>query len=93
MVDCSHAHYETDPALQPVVARNVCEQTVDGYQSIMGLMLESQIEAGKQAIPHDLSSLRSGISVTDGCIDCATTESPILKLSRATAATLKARAA
>ena len=93
MVDCSHANSEKDPALQPAVARNVSRQIVDGNQSIIGLMLESHLEAGKQAIPHDLSTLRYGVSVTDGCIDWATTESLILELSKATAAALKARAA
>jgi len=93
MVDCSHANSEKDPTLQPAVARNVSQQIVDGNQSIIGLMLESHLEAGKQAIPHDLSTLRYGVSVTDGCIDWATTESLILELSKATAAALKARAA
>ena len=72
---------------------NVGEQIVDGNRSIIGLMLESHLEAGNQAIPEDLSALRYGVSVTDGCIDWATTESLILELSEATAAALKTRAA
>ena len=93
MVDCSHANSEKDPALQPAVARNVSEQIVDGNQSIIGLMLESHLEAGNQAIPENLSALRYGVSVTDGCIDWATTESLILELSETTAAALKGRSA
>ena len=93
MVDCSHANSEKDPALQPAVTRNVSEQVVDANQSIIGLMLESRLEAGNQPIPADLSALRYGVSVTDGCIDWATTEALILELSEATAAALKARAA
>ena len=92
MVDCSHANSEKDPALQPAVARDVSKQIVDGNRSIIGLMLESHLEAGNQAIPPDLSVLRYGVSVTDRCIDWATTESLILELSEATAAALKARA-
>lgn len=92
VVDCSHANSEKDPALQPAVARDVSEQVAHGNQSIIGLMLESHLEAGNQAIPKDLSALRYGVSVTDGCIDWATTESLILELSEATAAALKARA-
>ena len=84
---------EKDPALQPAVARNVSEQIVDGNQSIIELMLESHLEAGNQAIPDDLSALRYSVSVTDDCIDWATTESLILELSEATAAALKVRAA
>ena len=84
---------EKDPALQPAVARNVSEQIVGGNQSVIGLMLESHLEAGNQAIPDDLSALRYSVSVTDDCIDWATTESLILELSEATAAALKVRAA
>ena len=93
MVDCSHANSKKDPALLPAVARNVSEQIVDGNQSFIGLMLESHLEAGNQAMPDDLSALRYGVSVTDGCLDWATTESFILELSEAAAAALKARAA
>ena len=92
MVDCSHANSEKDPGLQPTVARNVSEQIVNGNQSIIGLMLESHLYAGSQAIPEDLSTLRYGVSVTDGCIDWKTTESLILELSEITASALKARA-
>ena len=91
MVDCSHANSEKNPALQPAVAQNVGEQIVQGNQSIIGIMLESNLEAGNQAIPRDLSALRYGVSVTDGCIDWATTESLILGLSRDLDRGLKAR--
>ena len=91
MVDCSHANSEKNPALQPAVAQNVGEQIVQGNQSIIGIMLESNLEAGNQAIPRDLSALRYGVSVTDGCINWATTESLILGLSRDLARGLKAR--
>ena len=93
MVDCSHANSEKNSELRPAVARNVSEQIIDGNQSIIGLMLESHLEAGNQAIPDDLSELRYGVSVTHECIDWVTTESLILGLSEATAAALKARAA
>ena len=89
----SYANSEKAPVPQPAVARNVSEQIVDSNQSIIGLMLESHLEAGKQSNPHDLSTLRYGVSVTDGCIDWATTESLILELSKATADALRARAA
>jgi branched-chain amino acid transport system ATP-binding protein len=41
-------------------------------------MLESNIHFGKQSIPADLSQLQYGVSVTDGCIDWATTEKILL---------------
>ena len=58
---------------------------------LSGLMLESHLEAGNQAIPGDLQALRYSMPVTDGFIDWATTESLILELSQATAAALKTR--
>jgi 3-deoxy-7-phosphoheptulonate synthase len=74
MVDCSHANSNKDPALQPLVLNDVANQIVEGNQSIVGVMLESNIHAGSQSIPADLSQLKYGVSVTDACIDWATTE-------------------
>ncbi len=53
---------------------DVGAQIRDGNRSIIGVRIESHIEAGNQAIPKDLSQLRYGCSVTDGCVDWATTE-------------------
>ena len=41
---------------------------------LVGVMIESNIAAGNQKIPLDLSQLKYGCSVTDGCIDWADTE-------------------
>jgi 3-deoxy-7-phosphoheptulonate synthase len=68
VIDCSHANSWKDPALQPVVARDAVNQLRDGNASIVGLMLESFLEAGSQPISADLSKLRYGCSVTDGCL-------------------------
>ncbi len=69
MVDCSHANSNKQPELQPLVVENVANQILEGNQSIVGLMIESNINAGNQPIPADLSELAYGVSVTDGCID------------------------
>ncbi len=74
MVDCSHANSNKDPALQPLVMENVANQIVEGNQSIIGLMVESHLNWGAQAIPKNLDELQYGVSVTDACIDWATTE-------------------
>jgi len=74
MVDTSHANSSKDPALQPLVMENVTSQIVDGNNSIIGLMIESNLEFGNQPIPDDLNELRYGVSVTDGCIDWDTTD-------------------
>ena len=81
MVDCSHANSEKDPSRQPSVAHDVAQQIAQGNQSIMGLMLESHLEAGNQPIPQDLADLRYGVSVTDGCIDWQTTEALLTELA------------
>ncbi|GGE49103.1 phospho-2-dehydro-3-deoxyheptonate aldolase [Halopseudomonas oceani] len=73
MVDCSHANSNKDPGLQPLVMDNVANQILEGNDSIIGLMVESNIGWGNQSIPKDLSQLQYGISVTDACIDWATT--------------------
>jgi 3-deoxy-7-phosphoheptulonate synthase len=74
VVDCSHANSNKDPSLQPLVMHDVTHQIMEGNQSIVGVMLESNIHAGNQSIPADLSQLKYGVSVTDACIDWPTTE-------------------
>ena len=73
MVDCSHANSNKDPALQPLVMENVANQILEGNQSIIGLMVESHLNWGCQAIPKDLDQLQYGVSITDACIDWETT--------------------
>lgn len=74
MIDCSHANSLKKPEKQPEVFANVVEQIEQGNQSIIGVMLESNINFGRQDIPADLNDLQYGVSVTDGCVDWATTE-------------------
>lgn len=80
MVDCSHANSSKRPDLQPKVVEDVCNQIIAGNQSIVGLMIESNINEGNQPIPDDLSKLAYGVSVTDGCIDWETTEQSLRSL-------------
>jgi 3-deoxy-7-phosphoheptulonate synthase len=80
MVDCSHENSNKDPALQPLVAENVCNQILEGNQSIIGLMIESNINFGNQPIPENLAELKYGVSVTDGCIAWETTARTILDM-------------
>jgi 3-deoxy-7-phosphoheptulonate synthase len=80
MVDCSHANSNKDPALQPLVMTNIGNQIVEGNQSIVGLMVESNLEWGNQSIPANLADLKYGVSVTDACVDWATTENMVCEL-------------
>src|SRR5574343_1368708 len=77
VVDCSHANSSKKPELQPLVMADVVNQIRAGNKSILGVMIESNIEAGNQPIPADLSQLKYGCSVTDGCIGWETTEKTI----------------
>jgi 3-deoxy-7-phosphoheptulonate synthase len=81
MVDCSHANSNKDHNLQPLVADNVANQIVEGNESIIGVMIESNIEEGNQKIPANLSELTYGKSVTDACISWEATET-LLKSMR-----------
>jgi 3-deoxy-7-phosphoheptulonate synthase len=74
VVDCSHANSYKKPELQPLVMHDVVNQIRLGNKSVVGLMIESFIEAGNQPIPDDLSQLKYGCSVTDACVDWPTTE-------------------
>jgi 3-deoxy-7-phosphoheptulonate synthase len=73
VVDCSHANSWKRPELQPLVMRDVVHQVREGNRSVVGMMVESFIEAGSQPIPEDLTRLRYGCSVTDPCVSWETT--------------------
>ncbi|WIM07012.1 MAG: 3-deoxy-7-phosphoheptulonate synthase [Candidatus Nitricoxidivorans perseverans] len=77
VVDCSHSNSYKKPELQPLVMQDCVNQIRMGNRSIVGLMIESFIEAGNQSIPDDLSKLKYGCSVTDACVDWPTTEKMI----------------
>jgi 3-deoxy-7-phosphoheptulonate synthase len=74
MVDCSHANSEKQFARQEDVWHSVIQQRVAGSRSLIGLMVESNINEGSQPIPKNLKDLRYGVSLTDSCIGWETTE-------------------
>jgi 3-deoxy-7-phosphoheptulonate synthase len=74
MIDCSHANAGGDFRRQEAVWHNVIEQAVSAPTPIVGLMVESNIEEGKQPLLADRSKLRYGVSLTDGCVGWETTE-------------------
>ncbi len=77
MIDCSHENSGKDPARQPEVLADVLRQIAKGDDAIIGVMIESNLAAGNQKFPQPLDTLRHGVSITDGCIDWATTECAI----------------
>jgi len=79
VVDCSHANSGKDHTRQAAVWRDVLEQRRTGDTSIVGLMLESNINPGSQAAHADRSTLAYGVSITDACIGWEETEALILE--------------
>ena len=80
MIDCSHDNSGKDHRRQAVVAREVLHQFRDGRRSIMGLMLESNLNPGKQTWKQGIS-LAHGVSITDACLGWKETEDLLSELA------------
>lgn len=78
LVDCSHGNSMKKFQGQAIVWRNVIDQYIAGNDSLIGLMLESNLFEGNQKYSGDLSSLKYGVSITDECISWDTTEHLLL---------------
>jgi len=74
VVDCSHANSRYNPNEQPLVWKTVLRDREFTGNAVVGLMVESNLNAGKQPIPLAAAPLHYGVSVTDGCIDWEATE-------------------
>ncbi len=85
LVDCSHDNSAKQPERQPDVMRELLAQVAAGNTSIMGAMIESNLGAGNQPFPQPKDKLRYGVSITDACIDWATTERLVHELHAALA--------
>jgi 3-deoxy-7-phosphoheptulonate synthase len=74
MVDCSHANSGKQHARQEEVWRSIIQQRAGGNRAIIGAMIESYLAEGNQPVAKNPADLKYGVSVTDACIDWATTE-------------------
>jgi 3-deoxy-7-phosphoheptulonate synthase len=81
MVDCSHGNSDKDYKRQPIVLEHLASQVATGTSPLMGVMIESNLVAGKQSIPEDLSQLIYGQSITDACVDIGTTATMLRSLA------------
>jgi 3-deoxy-7-phosphoheptulonate synthase len=90
-VDCSHDNSEKKPERQPEVLADVAQQIRDGAHYVVGVMLESNLVAGRQDLKSP-ASLTYGQSITDACIDFPTTERALLDLAAAVASRRGSRA-
>ena len=82
MIDCSHDNSRKDHTRQGLVARDVLRQFREGRQSIMGFMLESNLNPGKQAWEEGVTLLH-GVSITDACLGWDETEQLLHELAAA----------
>jgi 3-deoxy-7-phosphoheptulonate synthase len=82
MIDASHANSSKNPENQPLVIADIVSQICDGEQRIMGVMIESNLIAGRQDVVPG-TALTYGQSITDGCIDWSTTVSSLSALADA----------
>jgi 3-deoxy-7-phosphoheptulonate synthase len=84
MIDASHANSSKKPENQPLVLADVGNQLAAGDNRIIGVMVESNLVAGRQDLVAG-QPLLYGQSITDGCIDWETTEAALEKLAEAVA--------
>ncbi|MGF6599471.1 3-deoxy-7-phosphoheptulonate synthase [Paraburkholderia sp. GAS448] len=76
MVDCSHANSGKSHLRQIEVAQDLARQLSQGEQRIIGVMIESHLEEGRQDLKPGVP-LRHGVSITDACLSWAQT-APVL---------------
>jgi 3-deoxy-7-phosphoheptulonate synthase len=81
MIDCSHGNSKKDYRNQHIVLKSVIQNMTTGGKSICGVMIESNINEGKQSYDYlsdDPKILKFGVSITDSCIGMGETENIIL---------------
>lgn len=76
LIDCAHGNCQRKYEKQEDAFHSIITQIAEGNRHILGAMLESHLKAGNQSFPY--FPLRNDISITDPCIDWATTEKMIL---------------
>jgi 3-deoxy-7-phosphoheptulonate synthase len=89
MIDTSHANSSKKPENQSLVVADIAGQLSGGEMRIMGVMIESNLVAGRQDVVPGVA-LTYGQSITDGCIDWDTTVSALNVLADAVEARRKA---
>jgi len=67
MIDFSHANSGKDYRKQAAVAKDVAGQLAKGDRRIVGVMVESHVNAGRQDLVPG-QELQYGVSITDACL-------------------------
>jgi 3-deoxy-7-phosphoheptulonate synthase len=79
VIDCSHANSDKDHRNQGKVFREVLRQRVEGNDGVVGVMLESNLNAGNQSLGKDPRELKYGVSITDACVNWEETETLLME--------------
>jgi 3-deoxy-7-phosphoheptulonate synthase len=82
MVDASHANSAKEPRRQIEVVRNIARQITDGEQRIIGVMMESHLNEGRQDLRPG-EPLKPGVSITDACLGWDDTAALLTALAQA----------
>ena len=85
MVDCSHGNTQKDFRKQSLALTSVASQVREGSAYLLGVMIESNLVAGKQTFPAPHHQLVYGQSITDPCVDFPTTHAMLRELAEAAA--------
>lgn len=91
MIDCSHANSNKDYRNQPLVADTIIKQIAQGNNSIIGVMIESNLFEGNQSSEQPKENFKYGVSVTDACISWETTEELLRNMNHTLATSLVER--
>lgn len=84
VIDCSHGNSKKDYRNQPGVAASIAAQVAAGSTDIVGVMIESHINEGKQKLdPKNPQALEYGKSITDSCVNVDTTYAMLKNLAEA----------
>jgi len=84
IVDASHGNSGKDHLRQPVVAADIASRVACGETEVVGIMLESFLEPGRQELVlGHAENLAYGQSVTDACMGWDVTESVLRSLADA----------
>lgn len=92
IIDASHANSAKKPENQPLVMADVAGQIATGDDRIVGVMIESNLVAGRQDLVPG-QALTYGQSITDGCIDWDASVAVLDELAAAVTARRQAVAA
>ncbi len=86
MIDCSHANSQKNHNNQPLVAKDLAAQMAAGSHKVFGVMIESNINEGRQdLVEGEADKLKYGVSITDACVNWATTEEMLQNLAQGVA--------